>query len=337
MGNEAIIPWAAFHVAVLALLIGDLLLFHRQPRAMRVREALGWSAFWIGLALAFNALIHPMYDQGWFGLGREGGEVVLGGSEAALQFMTGYLIELSLSVDNLFVFLAIFQFFGLRGEHQHRVLFWGIVGAIVLRATMILAGIALVHHFHVLIYLLGAFLIFTGIRLAFEKGGERIDPGHSWVMRAARRYLPVAQGEHQGRFFSRENGKRKVTTLFLVLLVVESTDLLFALDSIPAILAITKDPYIAYTSNIFAVLGLRAMYFALAGLLGLFRYLRFGLVGVLVFVGAKMIAPAFGFAELPVRVSLIVVASLLATSILASLLALKAKPESAPDRTERAP
>ena len=323
MANGAIIPWAIFNALVLALLVGDLLIFHRQPRAMRMREALGWSGFWIALALGFNLLVHPMYDRGWFGFGREGGEVTLPGSEAALQFMTGYLIELSLSVDNLFVFLAVFQFFGLRGEHQHRVLFWGIVGAIVLRAVMILTGIALIARFGWLLYPLGGFLIFTGIRLAMEKGDERIDPEHSWVIRVARRHLPIAKGDHQGRFTLREDGRLRVTTLFLVLLVVESTDVVFALDSIPAILAITQDPFIAYTSNIFAVLGLRAMYFALAGLLGLFRYLRYGLVGVLVFIGGKMVAPLFGLGHVPVRVSLIVVASLLGASVVASLVAMK--------------
>jgi len=324
MDNGAFIPWVAFNAFVLALLVADLLIFHRHPRAMRIGEALGWSAFWVSLALVFGLAIHPTYERGWFGLGHDGGTATLSGSEAALQFMTGYLIELSLSVDNLFVFLALFQYFGLRGEHQHRVLFWGIVGAIVLRAAMILTGVALIARFGWLLYPLGGFLILTGVRLALEKGEERADPERSWVLRIARRVLPIAKGSHEGRFLVREGGRRRVTTLFLVLLAVESTDVVFALDSIPAILAITQDPYIAYTSNIFAVLGLRAMYFALAGLLGLFRYLRYGLVGVLVFIGGKMLAPLFGLGHLPVQVSLIVVASLLGASVLASLVAIRA-------------
>lgn len=325
MLSEQIIVWIIFNVVVLGLLVADLTLFQRRPREMKMHEALTWSAFWILLAGGFNVLVYYMYQGQWWGFGQElsGKDLseALTGRDAALQFLTGYLIELSLSVDNLFVFLAIFGYFHVRGHHQHRVLFWGILGAVVLRAIMILGGVALIEKVHWVIYILGLFLIFTGIKLARHDASEQVDPEHNLVLRMARRLLPVARGDESGRFFTRQNGKLMVTPLFLVLLVVESTDLVFAADSIPAILAITRDPFIAYTSNIFAVLGLRAMYFALAGLIGLFVYLRYGLAAVLIFVGVKMILPAFDEdLHIPIEWSLGVVGSLLGLSVIASLL-----------------
>ena len=325
--------WVIFNAAVLMLLILDLTVLQRHGRAMRIREALGWSAFWVGLAMAFNVLLYYAYREHWGGFGLNSG---LPAGEAAMQFLTGYIIELSLSVDNLFVFLAIFKYFHVTGRHQHRVLFWGILGAVVLRAAMILLGVQLIVRFHWLLYLLGAFLVITGVKLAMEDSESRVHPEKNILLRLARRVFPIAPGDHEGRFFRRVDGKMMVTSLLLVLLVVESTDLLFAMDSIPAILAITKDPYIAYTSNIFAVLGLRALYFALAGLIGLFEYLKYGLAAVLVFVGLKMLGEEL--VHVSIGVSLSVVGGLLALSIVASLLhpggklGADAPPESPEDR-----
>jgi tellurite resistance protein TerC len=319
--NSTAWAWIIFNAVVVLLLVADLTLFHRKPRDMRIREALGWSAFWVSLAAGLNVLIYYLYENQWMGFGV--GEHALSGKDAALQFLTGYLIEQSLSVDNLFVFLAIFNFFHIRGHHQHGVLFWGILGAVILRAIMIFAGVALIEKFHWLMYLMGAFLILTGGKLAFEKGEKQVHPDQTWVLRLARRFLPVAEGDHGGHFFTVRNGKRMVTRLFLVLLAVESTDVVFAIDSIPAVLAITKDPFLVYTSNIMAILGLRAMFFALSGLLGLFHYLRFGLAGVLIFVGGKMTLPLFVDYHVPTGISLAVVATLLAVSILASIVWVK--------------
>jgi tellurite resistance protein TerC len=317
MPDSHVLAWVAFNAAVLGLLMADLILFHRQPREMKVSEALGWSAFWVMLALAFNVLLLVMYENHWGGFGTNP-DHPLDGHAAALQFLTGYLIELSLSVDNLFVFLAIFSYFKVKGRHQHSVLFWGILGAVVLRATMILLGVALIEKFHWVIYILGVFLVFTGGKLALQKSDEQINPEQSFILKVARRLLPFSQSDHGGKFFTRENGKRLATPLLLVLLVVEGTDVLFALDSIPAVLAITKDPFIAYSSNIMAILGLRALYFALHGLINLFAYLRFGLAAVLVFVGVKMLLPHEY--DPPILVSLGVVAVSLGAAIAASLI-----------------
>lgn len=320
--SEQAWAWIGFNAIVFALLVIDLLIFHRKPRDMRIREALGWSAFWVSLAAGMNVLIYFMYERQWMGFGLPP-DHALSGKDAAMQFLTGYLIEQSLSVDNLFVFLAIFNFFHVRGHHQHGVLFWGIIGAVILRAAMIFAGVALIEKFAWLMYIMGGFLILTGIKLAFERGDKKVHPDQTWVLRLARKILPVAEGDHHGRFFTVRNGRKMVTSLFLVLLAVESTDVVFAIDSIPAVLAITKDPFLVYTSNIMAILGLRAMFFALAGLLGLFHYLRFGLAGVLIFVGGKMLAPVVGIGHVPTGISLAVVASLLGVSILASIVWVK--------------
>lgn len=304
-----------FNLSVGTLLFADLALFHRRPRAMRVSEALAWSCAWGTLSLLFAATLPWMYDNGIGGLAVDPVSVP-SGRQAALQFLSGYVIELSLSVDNLFVFLAIFNYFGVQGRHQYRVLFWGIVAAIGLRALMIFAGIALIEKFEWLIYLLGAFLVVTGVKLARE-GVSDTDPANNLVLRLARRWLPVAPGDHEQRFLVRVDGRLMGTSLLLVLVVVNVTDVAFALDSIPATLAVTRDPFLVYSSNFLAILGLRSLYFAVLGALGAFAYLKYGLAAVLSFVGLKMLAS--GWIEVPTGTSLAVVALLLGTSILASL------------------
>src|SRR5207248_11054946 len=296
---EGLLFWVLFNVGVLALLALDLFVLHREHRVMRFREALGWSVFWIGLAAGFAVLIYF-----WRG------------TPKTLEFVTGYLVEESLSVDNLFVFLVLFQFFRVPAEYQHKVLTWGIVSALIARGAFILAGVKLIQQFHWIIYLFGAFLVYTGIKL-LRSEEEDIRPEKNWVLRFARRRLPVTDGYVNSKFFVTEAGRRLATPLFLVLLVVESTDVLFAADSIPAILAISRDPFIVYTSNVFAILGLRALFFALAGLIEAFHYLHYGLAAILIFIGAKMLLSAHY--EIPILVALGVVAGLLAVSIVASL------------------
>jgi tellurite resistance protein TerC len=253
----------------------------------------------VGLSLAFTAGLYAFR-----------------GADPALQFLTGYLIEKSLSIDNIFVFALIFGYFAVPAAYQHRVLYWGMLGALVLRAAFIFAGSALLAQFHWVIYLFGAFLILTGIRMALHRG-EEIHPERNPVLRLARRLLPVTSDYREDRLFVREGGRRLVTPLFLVLLMIESTDLVFAVDSIPAIFAVTRDPFIVYTSNVFAILGLRSLYFVLAGVIGKFHYLKLGLSSVLVFVGGKMtLADVY---EIPSLVSLAVIAALLTAAVAASL------------------
>jgi tellurite resistance protein TerC len=295
--------WAGFTLFVAALLALDLGVFHRRAHEVRYREALAWSGVWVGLALTFNLLVYH-----WFG------------SERALEFLTGYLIEKALSVDNIFVFLMIFSYFSVPAEYQHRVLFWGILGALLMRAAFIVAGAALLERFHWVVYLFGAFLVFTGVRLLRGSAVE-VDPGRNLVYRLFKRIVPTVHEYHGPAFTVVEGGRRFATPLLVVVVVVEATDVVFALDSIPAIFAVTTDPFIVYTSNIFAILGLRALYFLLAGALGQFRYLRVGLGLVLCFVGAKMAAA--DFYQVPILASLAVIAILLLGSIVASL----ARPE----------
>jgi len=292
--------WAGFTVFVLAMLALDLGVFHRKAHAIGTREALGWSVFWIALALVFNLGVGY-----WFG------------TERGLEFLTGYLIEKALSVDNIFVFLVLFSYFSVPTEYRHRVLFWGILGAMMFRAIFILTGAALLKAFHWAIYLFGVLLIFTGIKV-LRSGREEIHPEQNPVLRLVRRYVPLVPSYHGQRFFVRLNGKLFATPLLLVLVVVEATDIVFAVDSIPAIFAVTRDPFIVYTSNIFAILGLRALFFLIAGVLGRFAYLHFGLGFVLIFVGVKMAAS--DFVRIPIGISLVVVALLIGSSIVASLL-----------------
>lgn len=292
--------WAGFTLFILAMLALDLGVFHRRAHAVGVREALGWSIFWIALALAFNAGV-----AFWFG------------PERGLEFLTGYLIEKALSVDNIFVFLVIFSYFSVPAEYRHRVLFWGILGAIMFRAIFILAGAAFLKAFHWAVYLFGGLLIFTGIKV-LRSGQEEIHPERNPVLRFVRKYVPLVPSYHGQRFFVRLNGKLFATPLLMVLVVVEATDIVFAVDSVPAVFAVTRDPFIVYTSNIFAILGLRALFFLIAGVLGRFAYLHVGLGLVLIFVGVKMAAS--DFIRIPIGISLGVVALLIGTSIVASLL-----------------
>ena len=292
--------WVGFNVFVLAMLALDLGVFHRKSHEVRFKEAMAWTGVWVVLALIFNAAVYY-----WWG------------AQAGLEFLTGYLIEKSLSIDNVFVFLLIFSYFKVPSKYQHEVLFWGILGALIFRASFIAVGITLLEHFHWLVYVFGAFLVFTGVKLALEKDKE-IHPERNPVLRLFRRIMPVTEQYEEGKFFVRKNGRTWATPLFVVLLVIETTDVIFAIDSIPAILAITKDPFIVYTSNVFAILGLRALYFALAGIMRLFHHLHYGLAVILGFVGIKMILS--DIYKIPIVVSLGFILSALALSIIASLL-----------------
>lgn len=292
--------WGGFTMFVLALLALDLGVFHRKAHVVGTREALGWSIFWIALALLFNLAVAR-----WFG------------PERGLEFLTGYLIEKALSVDNIFVFLVIFSYFSVPAAYQHRVLFWGILGAIIFRVIFILAGAALLQAFHWVIYIFGGLLILTGIRILRSRE-EHVHPERNPLLRLVRRYVPVFPDYRGQRFFVRVNGELMATPLLLVLVVVEATDIVFAIDSIPAIFAVTSDPFIVYTSNILAILGLRALFFLLAGVIGKFHYLKIGLGLVLAFVGAKMLIS--DIYKVPIIFSLGVVAALIAGSIAASLL-----------------
>jgi tellurite resistance protein TerC len=286
------------------MLVLDLGVFHRRAHTVKFREALIWSVAWIALAAIFAIIVFFWH-----------------GRTPALEFITGYVIELSLSVDNLFVFLLIFRFFQVPAIHQHKVLFWGILGALIMRAIFIAAGVSLIERFHWIIYVFGVFLIYSGIKLFFQNEAE-IHPEKNPVLRLFRRWVPVTKDYVDNKFFVRNPGLY-ATPLFVVLLVVETTDLLFAVDSIPAILAITRDAFIVYTSNVFAILGLRSMYFALAGMMEMFRYLHYGLSLVLVFVGAKMLVSHY--VEIPTYLALTAVAGVLVISVVASVINPKTK------------
>jgi tellurite resistance protein TerC len=295
--------WIGFNIVVLALLALDLGVFHRKAHAVSIREAAIWSAVWVALSLLFNLGIY-----------------VWGDHKKALEFLTGYLIEKSLSVDNIFVFVVLFNYFKVQPSYQHRVLFWGIIGALLLRGALIGVGTALIAKFHWIIYLFGAFLVYTGIKLMASGEDEGVDPEHNRVLKFLRSHISITSDYRETHFFVREAGRLMATPLFVVLAVIETTDLVFALDSIPAIFGITTDPFIVYTSNVCAILGLRALYFLLAGILDKFRYLKYGISAVLVFVGAKMLIEALHI-EIPITISLAVVGLLLAGSILASVFA----------------
>ncbi len=291
--------WIAFNVIVLGMLAVDLGIFHRKAHAVTIREAAVWSTVWISLALLFNAGIY-----------------LFRGVETALEFLTGYLIEKSLSVDNIFVFLVIFTYFAVPAAYQHRVLFWGILAALAMRAVFIAAGITLLRYFHWVIYVFGVLLIFTGAKL-LTRPEPSVEPMRNPVLRLLRRYFPLTEAFHGQRFFLRQSGRLYATPLLAVLAVVESTDLVFAVDSIPAVLAVTRDPFIVYTSNVFAILGLRALYFLLAGVMDLFHYLRYGLSVVLLFVGVKMVLS--DLYKIPISFSLAAIGTVLAVSVIASV------------------
>jgi tellurite resistance protein TerC len=293
-----ILFWVLFNLFVLAMLVLDLGVFNRRAHSYSFREALGWSALWVGLAAGFAVVVYFWH-----------------GRTASLEFTTGYLIELSLSVDNLFVFLVIFRFFRVPGELQHRVLFWGILGALITRGFFILAGVGLIRRFHWIIYIFGALLVWSGIKL-LRQGDTDIDPEKNPVLRMFRRWMPVTDDYVGEKFWVRQPGLY-ATPLVVVLLVVETTDILFAVDSIPAVLAITLNAFIVYTSNVFAIIGLRSMYFAVAGMMDLFEYLHYGLSAVLIFIGGKMLVSHYY--TVPTHVALGTVVGVIALSVGASV------------------
>ena len=291
--------WVGFNAFVLLMLALDLGVFHRRAHEVKLKEAAAWSAVWVTVAMLFNAAIY-----------------VYAGPQAGLEFLTGYLVEKSLAVDNIFVIAMIFSYFAVPSIYQHRVLFWGILGALVMRGAFIGAGAYALERWHWVIYVFGGILLLTGIKMAVRKD-EAVDLENNVVVKTARRWLPISSRYDGQKFWTVENGKRMATPLFLVLLLVEVTDLVFAIDSIPAIFAITKDPFLVYTSNVFAILGLRSMYFLLAGVVHKFVYLKYGLSMVLVFVGGKMML--LDVVKVPTAVSLGVIATLIGGSIAASL------------------
>jgi tellurite resistance protein TerC len=306
----SILFWIGFHVFIFIMLALDLGIFNKKLHKISVKEASVWTVVWVTLALLFNLFIFLEF-----------------GKTKALEFLTGYVIEYSLSVDNIFVFIMIFSYFAVKPEYQHKVLFWGILGALIMRGIFIFAGVALINRFHWIVIIFGAFLVFTGIKMLFGKDSE-VDPDKNMIIRFFRKFLPVTQTMHGEKLFIRENHRTYATPLFLVLLVIESSDLIFAVDSIPAILAISHDRFIVYTSNIFAILGLRSLYFAIAGIMGYFRFLKVGLAFVLTFVGIKMLAAFFHF-EIPILLSLAIIISILAISIIASVVIREKKEDDA--------
>jgi tellurite resistance protein TerC len=307
--------WLCFFVIYIGVLALDLVVLHREARVMHVRQALGWTVVWIAVALSFTGLVYGVYEHQWFGW-HAVGEDVPDGAEAAIQYVTGYLLEWSLSVDNIFVIAIIFTFMKIPAQFQYRVLFWGIVGAIVLRGAMIAAGAALIHAFDWTFYLFGAILLYSAARM-LRSEEEQFDPSKSVLVRLARRVYPVTDKLDGERFFTHVDGARAATPLFVTLLLVDFADVVFAVDSIPAIFAVTQEPFIVFTSNAFAILGLRSLYFAIAGLMMMFKYIKFSLIFILGFVGVKMIL--HHHLEIPHAISLGVIVGFLAIGILASL------------------
>jgi tellurite resistance protein TerC len=297
--DTPIIFWIIFNVFVALMLALDLGVFHRKSHEVNIKEALIWTFIWIFLALIFNGIIYFWRGQ-----------------QQALEFFTGYLVEKALSVDNIFVFIMIFSYFQIPTKYQHKVLFWGIIGALIMRVFFIFAGVALLEKFHFTIYIFGALLIFTGYKM-FNHNNMKIEPDKNPVIRFFKRFIPVTPTLHEDKFFIKNAGKRFATPLFLVLILIETTDLIFAVDSIPAILAITQDQFIVYTSNVFAILGLRSLYFALAGVVHRFWLLSYGLAIVLIFVGLKMII--IDFYKIPIEYSLLFIATIIAGSVFLSL------------------
>ncbi len=300
ISGHSLAEWGSFHLLVFFLLAMDLGIFNRKAHVIQMKEALGWSIFWILLGLGFGGYI-------WH----------VNGPTSGMEYLTGYIVEKSLSVDNLFVFLIIFKSMRIERQHQHRLLFWGILGAIVLRGAMIALGTQILSNFHWVIYVFGGFLIYTGAKL-LKGGDEEMDPQQSPVFKLAKKYLPFTTEEPKGRFLIHKNGKRYFTTAFLALLMIESSDVVFALDSVPAVFGITRDPYIVYTSNIFAILGLRSLFFVLEDLLYRFHLLKVGLAFVLIFVGIKMCIEHWY--KMAPHYSLVVIGLLLGGSVIASLI-----------------
>jgi len=303
--------WIGFVVFVAIMLSLDLFVFHKKNTVVKVKEALLWSLFWIGLAVIFNVVVY-------FWLGKV----------KALEFLTGYLIEESLSVDNLFVFILIFGFFKIEAKYQHKILFWGIIGAIFMRAVFIFAGVAIIEKFAWVMYIFGAFLVYTGIHMLFEKEKDEYNPNKNPLIRGFKKIFPVTDDMSRPHFFIRKDKILYATPFFIALLVIEASDLIFAVDSIPAVLSVSKDPFIVYTSNIFAILGLRSLYFALNGIMGYFQFLKYALSGILTFIGFKMcineLAAELGYSfHISNVTSLAVIVSLLTFSILLSVVVKK--------------
>lgn len=301
--TESAILWTSFSLFVIGMLALDLGVFHRKSHKVGIREALTWTAVWVTLAMIFNLFIYYYFDK-----------------EKALEFFTAYLIEKSLSIDNIFVIIMIFSYFHVREEYQHKVLFWGIFGALVMRVIFIFSGIELIHKFHWLIYIFGGFLVITGIRMLLA-GDDKFEPEKNPLMKLARKLFPVTNDFVGDNFFVRRDNVLWATPLFLVVVMIEGTDLIFAVDSIPAVLSISEDAFIVYTSNVFAILGLRSLYFALAGIEKYFQFLKYGLSAILVFVGVKMCIT--DLYKIPVEVSLIVIVFTLAISMIASVIVKK--------------
>ena len=298
--DHSLLLWGLFNVFILCLLAVDLFVFNKEAHEITIKESLTWTFVWIILALLFGIGVYRYM-----------------GPDQAIDYYTGYLIEKSLSVDNIFVFILIFSYFNVDARYQHKVLFWGILGALVMRLIFIFTGVALLERFHWIIYVFGSFLIFTGIRLAYEHDRE-VHPERNPVLKLVRKMIPVSKRYHGDRFFIHKMGKRFATPMFIVLVVVETTDVIFALDSIPAILAITTDRFIVYSSNAFAILGLRALYFALSGIIKLFHYLHYGLAMILIFVGVKMMIS--DFYHIPTPYALAFVATTLTVSVIVSII-----------------
>lgn len=306
------IEWVVFGIVILALLIADLGVFHRNPHKISIKEAAGWSLFYILISLLFMGFVIWRYGQMF-----DEGISKIPGIDGGVLYLTAYLIEKALSVDNIFVFLVIFNYFKVNPQHQHRVLFWGIIGALLMRAVFIAVGAAMLHTFTWMIYVFGIFLLFTGVKLALTHG-DPPDPGKNFILAFARKHFRWAHDVHGPEFLVRRNNLWHVTDLFVVLLIIEFTDLVFAVDSIPAVLAVTDDVFLVYTSNIFAILGLRSLYFLLSGMMAHFRFLSVGLAVVLCFIGSKMML--MEWVKIPTPISLSVVAGVLVVSVVASLL-----------------
>lgn len=313
--EASVLFWVVFTIVIVTVLALDLGVLNRNAHKIKLKEALIWSAVWITIALIFNVFVYFEF-----------------GKTKALEFLTGYLIEYSLSIDNIFVFILIFSYFAVKPQYQHKILFWGILGALIMRGIFIFAGVALINRFHWIVIIFGGFLVFSGIKMLLQKADAEVEPEKNALVRLFRKFLPVTDTLHEDHLFIRQNNKLFATPLFLVLLVIESTDLVFAVDSIPAVLAISKDTFIVYTSNIFAILGLRSLYFAVSGIMGLFRFLKVGLAIVLSFVGLKMLASYFHI-EIPILISLSIIVLILLVSIIASVII--KKKESLPDLIKR--
>jgi tellurite resistance protein TerC len=310
MPQNELLLFVLFNAFILTLLLLDLGVFHRKDKAVSLKEAAGWSVVWIALSLLFNVGLY------FWVKGNTGSAEVA--TRVSLEFLAGYLIEKALSVDNIFVFILIFNYFGVPAKFQHRVLFWGVLGALIMRGIFIAAGATLIAQFEWILYIFGAVLIYSGWKMMKDEEIE-VHPDKNIVIRYARKLFPVETGYETHNFFLKKNGRRYITTLFLVLLTVETTDVVFAVDSIPAVFGITRDPFIVYSSNVFAILGLRALYFLLAGVMNSLYYLKHGLSIILIFVGMKMLAETAGLIHVPIGISLGVIAIVLAVSIVMSL------------------